>query len=123
MDINRSFEIPKRVFNGVLTPHLEFNILCDNTPIVYKFTYINIDDEKNFKTSISNIISNAGIASGGVVAELWYSSTLKNIINQICELNIIICGNFHIKLKLRIKSVELYEGNDICFPWLCGEIH
>ncbi len=108
--------------SGVFTSEFKFNTRDNDTPIVYTLSYMNDEDEKHYKPIVEDMVRTCA-HSGGLQAELKYSSTLNNIIGKPCEVKLTLSATFVVELILRVKKVELYEGRDSCFPWVCGRLH
>lgn len=102
----------------------EFTIhvsLEKNIPLVYTVGYANEDEEK-INTILDLLIASYSV-SGGRPVVLSYSSTLKCLVGNLCNVQLTLSDCCVIHLTLRINKIDFYSGDDSCFPFACGNNH
>jgi len=108
--------------NGVFTSNFTFRVYDEGTKIIYTFDYANQMEEKELTDGLVNLL-NSNMISGGHQASIEYSSTLSQLVGNLCLVHISISQYCNITIQLRVKKIDLYEGNCACFPYCCGDEH
>jgi hypothetical protein len=75
-------------------------------------------EKKELIDPIINLLKTS-MHSGGNSCRISYSSTLNNIIGKLCNVIIKISDYITLTIDFRIISLNLYEGNNSCFPYMC----
>lgn len=108
-------------FDGVLIiqdSNFIINYIECDTKLQMIIELANEYEKKELMNSIINILK-ASIHSGGNSCNISYSSTLDNIIGKLCNIKIKISEYIILMIDFRIISLNLYEGNNTCFPYMC----
>lgn len=115
-------QLPNGVFTGSLQSSkdrfFEFRVFDNHTPIVYKLVFVNDVEQQRCETLLSK-----PVVSGGFSAKISYSSTLTSVVHQWCWVDIRLSPYMLLTMRMRVKSIDLYEGDDPCFPYACDDAH
>ena len=122
-DAKKSYGVSE--FDGIfiskmcsLEKHPTINYIEAKTKLQLQLRYITEEEEKN-SIPIMNLVQ-LNMVSGGLPCSVRYSIFL---VGNICSVKILISEFCVLTLKMKVISMNLYEGSDTCFPYMCGTVH